>query len=84
MRMSKIASSAEYQMNEKFQNCQFLEPNFDFINLKNLKILQFCNFDHLKKFAIWQIHKKIQFGNFQKNFKIVDLKNSKNVQFVKF
>ena len=31
MRIGKISSSAEYRMDEKFQNCQFLmEPNFDF------------------------------------------------------
>ena len=35
MRMDKIASSAEYGMDEQFQNCLFLKPNF---NLKNLKI----------------------------------------------
>ena len=28
----QTASSAEYQMDEQFQNCQFLEPNFDFPN----------------------------------------------------
>ena len=29
MRIGKIASSAKYRMDEQFQNCQFLEPNFD-------------------------------------------------------
>ena len=38
MRIGKIASSAEYRMDEQFQNCQFFEPNFDFPNLKNLEI----------------------------------------------
>ena len=32
MRISKIASSVEYRMDEQFQNFQFLEPNFDFPN----------------------------------------------------
>ena len=38
MRIGKIASSVEYRMDEQFQNCQFLEPNFDFPNWKNLEI----------------------------------------------
>ena len=38
MRIDKIASSAEYRMDEKFQNCQFLEPNLDFPNWKNITI----------------------------------------------
>ena len=38
MRIGKITSSAEYRMDEKFQNCQFLEPNFDFPNWKNIQI----------------------------------------------
>ena len=38
MRIGKIASSAEYRMDEQFQNCQFLEPNFDFPNWKNREI----------------------------------------------
>ena len=32
MEIAKIASSAEYRMDEQFQNCQFLEPNFGFPN----------------------------------------------------
>ena len=32
MRIEKIASSAEYRMDEQFQNSQFLEPNFGFPN----------------------------------------------------
>ena len=28
MRIGKIASGAEYRMDERFQNCQFLELNF--------------------------------------------------------
>ena len=32
MRIDKIASSAECRMDEQFQNCQFLEPNFGFGN----------------------------------------------------
>ena len=34
MRIGKIASSAEYRMDEQFKNCQFLKPNFDFYKLK--------------------------------------------------
>ena len=29
MKIGKIASSAEYRMDEQLQNCQFLELNFD-------------------------------------------------------
>ena len=32
MRIDKIASSAEYRMDEQFENCQFLEPKFGFTN----------------------------------------------------
>ena len=38
MRIRKIASSAEYRIDEQFQNSQFLGPNFDFPNWKNLEI----------------------------------------------
>ena len=44
MRIGKIASSAEYRMDEKFKNCQFLELNFGFQNQKfftSLLIFQF-------------------------------------------
>ena len=43
MRIGRIASSAEYWMDEQFQNFQFLEPNFGFPNWKksrNLLIFQ--------------------------------------------
>ena len=36
IRIGKIASSLEYRMDEQFQNCQFLEPNIDSLNWKNL------------------------------------------------
>ena len=32
MSIDKIVSSAEYQMDEQFQNCQFLESNIGFSN----------------------------------------------------
>ena len=32
MRIRKIASSAEYRMDEQFQDFAFLEPNFGFLN----------------------------------------------------
>ena len=32
MRIGKITSSAEYRIEEQFQNCQFLEPNVGFPN----------------------------------------------------
>ena len=32
MRIDKIASSGECLMDEQFQNCSFLEPNFGFLN----------------------------------------------------
>ena len=55
MRISKIASSAEYRMDEQFQNCQFLEPNFDFpdwIKSWNFLIFQFGRF---QKLQVWKI-----------------------------
>ena len=47
MRIGKITSSMEYQMDEQFQNRPFLEPNFGFPNLKksrNLLLFQFRQF----------------------------------------
>ena len=35
MRFGKIASSAEYRMDEQFQHCQFLEPNFSFLKFQS-------------------------------------------------
>ena len=35
IRIGKIDSSAEYRMDEQFVNCQFLERNFGFPNVKN-------------------------------------------------
>ena len=49
MRIGKIASGAEYRMDEQFQNWQFLEPNFDFSNWKYLEISYFFNLDNSKK-----------------------------------
>ena len=80
MRIGKTASSAEYQMDEEFQNCQFLEPNFGFPNWKysrNLFIFYFVHsknfqFRKFQKFVIWQF------------LKISDLENSRNVQCLKF
>ena len=34
MRIGEIASSAKYLMDERFQNYQFLEQNFGFLNWK--------------------------------------------------
>ena len=44
MKIGKIASSAEYQMNEQFQNCQFSELNFVFPNWKNSRSLLIFQF----------------------------------------
>ena len=82
------ANSAEYRMDEKFQNCQFLEPNSDFPNWKNLEISYFSNLDNSKnfkfekfeKFAIWQIEKK----SILKIPKICNVANSKNLHFLKY
>ena len=32
MKIGEIAKSTEYRMNEQFQICQFLEPNFGLPN----------------------------------------------------
>ena len=82
MKMGEIASCTEYQMDERFHNCQFFEPNFDFPNRRISKFFNFriwtipktsnlessknFGFWKFQKFAIWQILKKIQFRNFQK------------------
>ena len=66
MRIDKIASSAGYGMDEQFQNCQFLEANFDFRNLKkswNFLIFQFRPF---QKLQIWKIGKIFNLGNSKK------------------
>ena len=44
MRIDKIASSAEYRMYESFRNCQFLVPNFGFLNGKSQKFVKFGQF----------------------------------------
>ena len=47
MRIGEIANNPKYRMDEKFQNCQFLKPNFGFRNLKIsiiFLILQFGRF----------------------------------------
>ena len=96
MRIGKISSSAEYRMDEQFQNCKFLEPNFDFPNEKILKFLHF---------SIWTIPKTLslrssenfQFGKFEKfvsweikkNWiwkfpKILNLANSNKIEFGNF
>ena len=98
MRIGKSASSAEYRIDEQFQNCQFSEPNFDFPNWKNSRNFLILLFGQFKKLQIWKIRKifdsansrkKNQFENFQefviwKIYKICNMKNSKNLQFLKF
>ena len=37
-KIRKISSSTEYRMDIQFLNCQFLKPNLDFPNGKNLEI----------------------------------------------
>ena len=44
MRIGKMASSAEYRMEEQFQNYQFLEPNFGFPNWENARSLLIFQF----------------------------------------
>ena len=51
MRIGEIASSVEYRMDEQFENCQFLEPNFDFTNSKNSRNLLTFQFGKIEKFA---------------------------------
>ena len=66
MRIGNIASSAEYRMDEQFQNFQFLEPNLDFPNWK--KISKFLNFQNwtIAKTSNLKNSKNLQFGNFTK------------------
>ena len=69
LRFGRIASSAEYRIDEKFQNWQFLESHFDFSNWKNSTNLLIFQFGQFLKFAIGKIPK------------IFRLENSKNLQF---
>ena len=74
MRIGKIASSAEYRMNEQFQNCFFLEPNFGF---RNWKKSSNSNLDNSENF---------QFGKFKRlpitKIRIIfNSENSKNIRF---
>ena len=71
MRMGKIASSAEYRMDEQFQNCQFLEQNFDFLNWRKSRNFLIFQFGQFQKLEIW------------KNRKIFNLENSKDLKFGK-
>ena len=69
MRNGKIASSAEYLMHEQFQNCQFLEPNFGFLNGKNSRNLLIIQFGIFQEFPIWKNPKTFSLLN-SKNFRI--------------
>ena len=62
MRIGKIASSADDGMDNQFQNCQILEPNFDYPNWK--KISKFFNF------SIWTIPKTSNLEN-SENFNLI-------------
>ena len=92
MRIFKITSSAEYWMEEQFQNCSFFKPNFGYPNWKNLLIFQ-----QFGKLAIWKIpkiynlenSKNLQFRKFEKSTiseipKNFNSENSKNFEFGKF
>ena len=68
MKVSKIASNAEYRINEQFQNM----PNFGFPHWKKSRNLLIFQFRQFQKFAIRKIKK------------IVNFENSKNLQFEKF
>ena len=75
MRIGKIASSAEYRIDEQFQKCQFLEPNFDFLNLKKSQNFLIFQFGQFQKLQIWKIRKIFNMEN-SKN-----MANSKKLQF---
>ena len=74
MRIGKIASSAEYRMDEQFKNGQFWEPKFGFPkwkNSSNLLIFDFKSsksfqFEKFRKFSIWKISKISKSGQLQK------------------
>ena len=74
MRIDEISRSTEYRMDEQFQNCQFSEPIFDFINWKNSRSLLILQFKQFQKFAIREIPKmsnlgiseNVSFGKLQK------------------
>ena len=72
MRIDKIASTAKYGMDEKFQNCSFLEANFGFTNCKNSRNLLIFEFGQFQKFRTWKIPR------------IFNLDSFENLQFRKF
>ena len=97
MRIGKIASSAEYRMDEQFQKCQFLEPNFDFPHRNKFRNFLIFQFGQFQKLQIWKLQKnfnsgnskKLQFGKFFKLWiwkirNIYNFLNSKNLQFLIF
>ena len=66
MRIGKITSSAEYRIEEQFQNCQFLEPNVGFPNWKNSGSLLICQFNQIPKIPNLENFKNVEFWNFRK------------------
>ena len=82
--IGEIASSAEYQMDEKLQNFKFLEQNFGFLNwiffFRNLLIFQIRQF---RKFPIRKIRKirifqKLSILKNPKIYKILQFRTSSN------
>ena len=87
MRIGEIVSSAEYRMDEPFQNCQFWI--FGIPNWKKSRNLLIFQLEQCQRISSLENSKTCQFEKFQKllNWKIRNIltfENSKNFRFVKF
>ena len=82
MKIEKIDlyRSAEYRMNEQFQNCQFFFSQI--VVFQIAKVLEICRFSNLENSKNFQIGKS-QKLSVCKVLQISDLENYKNLQFEK-
>ena len=73
-------------MQEQFQNCQFLEPNFNFPNWTKSRNLIIVQFGRFQKISILKNPENLQFGEIRKFAiwkipKIGNWEKSENLQF---
>ena len=53
----QIWELAKFRMDEQFQNCQFSQPNFGFLNWKNSRNLLIAQFGQFQKLWFWKLPK---------------------------
>ena len=61
MRIGKITISAEYRIDEQFQNCSFLRQILVLQIIKNCTHFFIFQFVQFQKFPIWKIPKTVNF-----------------------